>query len=111
MAWALATFASSFVVAMPTVIGSPTCSCTAARSRVAISSGLPEISCSPRTSRNASSIDTRSTTGAVSSKIATTARLASTYASKRGDTTIACGHSRRARPPPIADLMPNARAS
>jgi len=39
--------------------------------------GVPEILSSPRTSRNASSIERRSTSGAVSSKIAATARLAS----------------------------------
>ena len=37
-----------------------------------------------------------STRGVVSSKIANTALLASEYASIRGRTTIASGHSRRA---------------
>ena len=66
---------------------------------------------SPRTSRNASSIDSPSTSGVVSRKIANTALLASEYASIRGGTTTACGQSRRACPPPIAVRMPQALAS
>ena len=46
------------------------------RSRPAISAGVPAIRRIPRTSRNASSIDIPSTTGAVSSKTANTALLA-----------------------------------
>ena len=98
-------------MATPTLSGRPARSRTVLRNRAAISTGEPEIACSPRTSRNASSIDTHSTIGAVCSKIARTTLLASTYAAKRGATTIACGHRRRAREPPIADLTPNARAS
>jgi hypothetical protein len=78
LAAALTTFASSFVEAIPIVSAKPTCSRTVARSRVAISSGEPEISSRPRTSRKASSIDRPSTTGEVSSKSVNTARLAST---------------------------------
>ena len=73
----LATLARNFVRATPTVIGSPTSSSTRARSRTAISSGVPAIRRSPRTSRNASSIDSPSTSGVVSRKIANTALLAS----------------------------------
>ena len=40
-----------------------------------------------------------------------TALLASEYADIRGLTTIASGHSRRARPPPIAVRTPRALAS
>ena len=57
----LATFARNFVLATPTVIGRPTCSRTACFSFTAISAGLPAIRSIPRTSRNASSIDSPST--------------------------------------------------
>ena len=92
----LATFARNFVRAMPTVIGSPTRASTSRRSRTAMSIGVPAIRRMPRTSRNASSIDSPSTTGVVSSNTANTALLASEYADIRGGTTIASGHSRRA---------------
>ena len=82
--------------AIPTVIGSPTRSSTAARSRVAISTGEPAIRSMPRTSRNASSIESPSTSGEVSSNTRYTALLASEYADIRGRTTIACGHRARA---------------
>ena len=93
---ALATLARCFVVATPTVIGSPTSSRTRARSRSAIRRGVPAKCSIPRTSRNASSIEMPSTTGDMSSKTAKTALLASEYASIRGGTTTASGHSRSA---------------
>ena len=65
----------------------------------------------PRTSRNASSIESASTTGAVSSKMRKTALLASEYASIRHGTTAASGQSRRARPAPIPLYTPRAFAS
>ena len=65
------------MLATPTVIGSPTSSRTRARSRAAISRGVPAKCSIPRTSRNASSIEIPSTTGAMSSKTAKTALLAS----------------------------------
>ena len=107
----LATFARCLVVATPIDNGRPTSSRTRARSRAAISGGVPANRSIPRTSRNASSIDSGSTTGAVSRKIRNTSRDASTYALNRGDTTIASGHRFLAFVPPIADLTPNARAS
>ena len=67
MATPLATLARNFVLATPTVIGRPTRSRTSRRSRTAISAGVPAIRSSPRTSRNASSIDSPSTSGVVSS--------------------------------------------
>jgi hypothetical protein len=66
---------------------------------------------SPPTSRNASSIDSPSTSGVVSSKISNTALLASAYADIRGSTTTAPGHSARACFPPIAVRTPYALAS
>ena len=56
----------TWCVATPTVIGRPTRSRTSRRRRTAISVGVPEIRRSPRTSRKASSIDSPSTSGAVS---------------------------------------------
>ena len=56
-------------------------------------------------------MDNPSTTGEVSRKTANTALLASEYAAIRGATTTACGHSRRACLPPMAERMPNAFAS
>ncbi len=73
----LATLASNFVLATPTVIGRPTRSRTTRRRRTAISTGGPETRRSPPTSRNASSIDSPSTSGVVSSKIWNTLLLAS----------------------------------
>jgi hypothetical protein len=73
----LATLARNFVLATPTVIGSPTRSRTLRRSLTAIWAGVPAIRLIPRTSRNASSIDSPSTRGVVSSKIRNTALLAS----------------------------------
>ena len=73
---ALATFARNLVRATPTLIGSPTSVATRARSRVAISTGVPAIRQSPPTSMNASSIDIGSTTGEMSRKMSKTARLA-----------------------------------
>ena len=64
----LATLARNFVRATPTVIGSPTRSSTFRFNREAISLGVPAIRSIPRTSRNASSIDSPSTSGVVSSK-------------------------------------------
>lgn len=78
LAIVLASLATTFVLATPTLIGRPTCSRTVRLSVTAICSGEPEIRSRPVTSRNASSIEMRSTTGAVRSKIAHTARLAST---------------------------------
>ncbi len=107
----LATFAEELVRATPTVTGSPTRSRTAARKRTAISTGVPARRSIPRTSRKASSIDSPSTTGDVSSKMANIARLASVYASWRGRMMIASGHSRRACRPPMAVRIPYAFAS
>ncbi len=76
-ATALATFARNLVRATPTVIGSPTRRRTSVRSRLAISAGVPNTASIPRASRNASSIESASTDGEVSSKISNTARLAS----------------------------------
>ncbi len=73
--------------------------------------GVPTSRHSPATSRKASSIDIGSTIGVVSSKIAYTALLASTYASKRAGTSIRFGHRRRASPPGIAARTPKRFAS
>ncbi len=111
LATRLATLARNFVRATPTVIGSPTRCATSPRSRRATSTAGPRIRRRPPTSRNASSIEMPSTSGVVSRKTSKTARLAAVYAAKRGGTTTACGHSRRASAPPIAVRTPCAFAS
>ncbi len=111
LATPLATFARNFVQARPTVMASPTSSRTSWRSRAAISVGVPEMWRIPLTSRNASSIESASTSGDVRSNTAKTSLLASVYAANRGGTTTARGHSARARAPPIAVRTPHALAS
>ena len=111
MATPLATLARNLVRATPTVMASPTRSCTWARRRTAISVGVPETRRSPPTSRKASSIDMPSTNGVVSSNTSKTALLASLYAFMFGETTIAWGQRRRASRPPMAPRTPWARAS
>ena len=74
----LATFATTLLDATPTVTASPTSARTSRRSRAAIAAGEPAIRSSPRTSRNASSIETPSTSGAVRSNTPNSARLAAT---------------------------------
>ena len=107
----LATFARNFVRAMPTVMGIPTRPRTSSRSRAAISDGVPAIRRRPPTSRNASSIESPSTSGVVSRKTSNIALLASEYASMRGRTTIAWGQRRRACVSPIGVRTPKALAS
>jgi hypothetical protein len=78
---------------------------------MAISVGVPETFPSPPTSRNASSIESPSTSGVVCRKTSNTALLALAYAPIRGGTTSARGHSRRAWAPPMAVRTPWALAS
>ena len=111
MATPLATLARNFVRATPTVIGRPTSSRTRRRRRAAMSRGVPAIRSIPRTSMKASSIDSPSTAGEMSSNTSYTALLASTYAENRGETTTASGQSCRARRPPMAVCTPRALAS
>ena len=73
----LATLARNFVRATPTVIGNPTSRSTSARRRDAIAAGVPAIRHRPPTSRNASSIDSPSTSGVTSWNTSNTALLAS----------------------------------
>ena len=71
-----AVLARNLVLATPTVTGRPTFSRTSRRNCAAISVGVPEISRSPPTSRNASSIDSPSTKGVVSLNTSNNALLA-----------------------------------
>jgi hypothetical protein len=77
LATPLATLARNFVLATPTVIGTPTRSRTSRRRRSAISGGVPLMCARPRASRNASSIESPSTSGDASSKIEKSSLLAS----------------------------------
>jgi hypothetical protein len=65
----------------------------------------------PVTSRNASSIESGSTTGASSSRIARIRLDTSTYRLMRTGSQIASGQRRAATTDGIADLTPNTRAS
>ena len=93
------------------MIGSPTSSRTRSRNRAAISTGAPAIRRIPRTSMNASSIDSPSTTGDVSSKIVNTAlrRRRVRLEARRHDDRVRTQPPRL--PPAIAVLTPNAFAS
>jgi hypothetical protein len=102
----LATFARNLVLATPTVTGIPTRSRTSCRRRPAICDGMPAIRRRPPTSRNASSIESPSTSGVVSRKTSNIAVLAAEYASIRGRTTIASGQRRRACRSPIGVRTP-----
>ena len=77
MAAPLATLARNLVLATPTEIGRPTPSRISRRNRAAISTGAPEIRSSPRASMKASSMESPSTSGEVSSNTWNTALLAS----------------------------------
>ena len=70
----LASLASETVEATPTEQVMACSSWTTARSRSAISSGLPSRKVEPRTSRNASSRETASTSGVTRRKVSITAR-------------------------------------
>jgi hypothetical protein len=111
LATPLATLARNLVLATPTVMGRPTRSRTSWRRRTAISAGVPEIRHSPPTSRNASSMESPSTSGVVCRKTSNTALLALAYSPILGGTTRARGHSRRACSPPMAVRTPCALAS
>ena len=76
LATPLATLARNLVLATPTVIGRPTRSRTSRRRRMAISTGVPETRHSPPTSRNASSMESPSTSGVVCRKTSNTSLLA-----------------------------------
>ena len=69
---ALATLARNLVRATPTEMASPTSARTRSRNRTAICSGVPAMRRRPPTSRNASSMESPSTSGVVSRKIANT---------------------------------------
>ncbi len=65
----------------------------------------------PERSRNASSIDSGSTSGVKASIIWRTSRPTRAYFSMLGRMTRACGHSRSASNIGIADFTPNVRAT
>ena len=70
----LASLASDTVAATPTEQVMPCSSWTTARRCSAIASGLPSRRADPRTSRNASSRETASTSGVTRRKVSITAR-------------------------------------
>ena len=98
MARRLASLATEIEAATPTEQVMPCSSWIVARSCSAISCGEPSRRVDPRTSRNASSSETTSTSGVTRRKFSITeADDTVLKISKSGETTTACGHSRRAR--------------
>ncbi len=75
----------------------PCSSWIVARSRSAISTGEPSRRVEPRTSRNASSSESTSTSGVTRRKFSITEDDTVAKVSKSGATTTASGHIRRAR--------------
>lgn len=86
-----ASFATNFVDAAPTEHVSPVCAFTRSRSRAAISPGEPNSRLAPDTSRNASSIESGSTSGVNSRKISMTCWDASRYLCMLPGSTTASG--------------------
>ena len=78
---------------------------------ISTNAAVPRSRSVPVRSTNPSSIESGSTSGETDSRISNTRADASAYASKRGGTTIACGHFRFATTIGIADRHPNGRAS
>jgi hypothetical protein len=99
------------VAATPTEQLMPCSSAIRVRSCSATCAGLPSRRRAPDTSRNASSSDIASTSGVTDRKVSITAADTAVKSRKSGWITTACGHSRRARIPGMADRTPCARAS
>ncbi len=106
MARRLASLATDTEAATPTEQVMPCSSWMVARSRSATSSGDPSRRVAPRTSRNASSSDSTSTSGVILRKFSITEEDTRPKVSKSGEITTACGHSRRARVDGIPDRTP-----
>ena len=107
----LASLATDTVAATPTEQVMPCSSWIVARSCSAISRGDPSRRVDPRTSRNASSSESTSTSGVTRRKLSITEEETCPNVSKSGGTTTACGHSRRARVIGIAERTPYCRAA
>ncbi len=110
MASLLPSLATDGEAATPTEQVTPCSSWTTARSSSAIWSGEPSRRVEPRTSRNASSSESTSTSGVTRRKVSITEPETEEKTSKSGATTTACGQSRRARVIGIAERTPYSRA-
>ena len=106
----LASLATVTDAATPTEQVMPCSSWIVARSCSAISTGEPSRRVEPRTSRNASSSESTSTSGVTRRKFSITDDETVANVSKSGGTTSASGHSRRARVIGIPERTPYARA-
>ena len=106
-----AILATSRLLATPTEIVSPTSSWTARLMPRAASSPTPSSASVPVRSRNASSIESGSTSGEKRSRMAITCFVAAEYFWPLTGTKIASGHSAPAVRSGIAERMPNLRAS
>jgi len=106
----LASLATDTDAATPTEQVMPCSSWMVARSKEAISRGEPSRRVEPRTSRNASSSETTSTSGVTRRKFSITEDDTVLNVSKSGAITTACGHIRRARVIGSAERTPYWRA-
>ena len=106
----LASLATATVLATPTEQVMPCSSAIRARICSAMAYGDPSRRTDPDTSRNASSIDSASTSGVTWRKVSITDGETALKVAKSGGITTACGHSRRARVIGIAERTPSRRA-
>ena len=106
-----ATLARCFVRAAPIEIGSPTSCRTWRRSRAPMAAGGPNRCVDPETSRNASSMEIRSTAGVTPCRMSITWSASRWYSPKWPRTKTSRGHSRRACQPAIPPCTPKAFAS
>ena len=106
-----ASLARNFVGATPTEQVMPCSSAIRARIHSPIQAGRPSRRQAPPTSRNASSMDSGSTSGVIDRNTAITPADTSAYVDMFGGTTTACGQSRRAWVIGMALCTPLARAS
>lgn len=107
----LASLATDTEAATPTEQVMPCSSWMTARSCSAICRGVPSRRMEPRTSRNASSRESTSTSGVTRRKFSITEDETWPNTSKSGAITTAWGHRRRARVVGIAERTPYRRAT
>ena len=103
--------ATSLVVATPTLAVRPTSPRTASLIRRAIASGGPKSASLPATSRNASSIETCSSSGVKRPRISMTRRLSRRYFAPSTGRKTPSGQRAAAVRSGIAEWTPKARAS
>ena len=106
-----ATFATNLLAATPTDAVRARLEAMRALIVAATVGPSPESRSVPVTSRKASSMDTGSSSGVNSARMAMTCRETAAYLSMSTGTNAPSGHRRAARPIGIAECTPNRRAS